>query len=96
MKKLTALLWFHKKIAIPAMAVSLVMALFALTISMQAFLYTIGIGYLLCAPLFHFMTYELRRSREYYFYYNYGFSRVFLWATTIISAIVVALIFRFV
>ena len=42
----------------------------------------------------HYFIYEIGNPNEYYFYYNLGFSKFFLWSTTIISAVIVALIFR--
>ncbi len=96
MKKITLLFWFQKRIAIPAMAISLALSVLALGISTRACLTTIGITYLLSAPLIHYLVYEVRSPDEYYFYYNLGLSRIFLWTTTLLSAIIIALIFRFI
>ena len=34
------------------------------------------------APLFHYIIYDLAHAKEYYFYYNFGLSRLRLWAGT--------------
>jgi len=90
MKRYISLFYFHKKIVIPAIAISGVLALFAV----EAYLIFFGIAYFLSAPLMHYFIYEIGNPNEYYFYYNLGFSKFFLWSTTIISAVIVALIFR--
>ncbi len=52
----------------------------------------IGLAYIFCTPLTHFLVYEVRNSNEYYFYYNLGLSKITLWACTVVVSIIIGLI----
>lgn len=95
-EKYLPLLFFYKRIAIPALIVSLAAGAFASIISAKIFFISTGIAYMLFFPLMHYFAYEVRNPNEYYFYHNLGFSRSFLWIFTVISGIIIGLIFRLV
>lgn len=89
MRKFRALILFQIRIVIPAIFVSLLSGGFGLAAipSYKGFCMGCGLGYMFFAPLFHYFIYELRNPGEYYFYYNLGLSKMFLWGSTVISAI---------
>lgn len=76
------ILWiFYLKLFIPAILLSLLINT-QLGFTVRNF----GLCFLLFLPASHFLIYELRLKDEYYFYANFGFSRLFLWIyTTILS-----------
>ncbi|WP_155845729.1 hypothetical protein [Chryseobacterium gregarium] len=54
-----------------------------------------GLCFLLFLPCLHFLIYELRFRNEYYFYANFGFSRLFLWVFTFSLSILINMITKF-
>ncbi|WP_346984514.1 hypothetical protein [Chryseobacterium sp. POE27] len=81
---------FYLKLLIPAILFSLLMDLrFGFTAS------GFGLCFLVLLPSFHFLIYELRVKDEYYFYANFGFSRAFLWVTTIALSIFINILTKF-
>jgi len=91
MNKSFSILWiFYKKIMFPTLGFSLLIS-FLSSFSIKNF----GLNFLLILPVLHYFIYELRFKNEYYFYANVGFSRIFLWAGTILSGIIVKIITLF-
>jgi hypothetical protein len=83
---------FYKKLIIPSMVVSVLIGSFGMTISGSFLIRTVGIGYILLSPLFHYFIYEIRNPGEYYFYYNMGLSKLILWASTFTISSIIGLI----
>lgn len=79
------ILWiFYFKLLIPAVLFSLLMnTQLGFTVG------NFGLCFLLFLPSFHFLIYELRLKDEYYFYANFGFSRLFLWIFTAILSLII-------
>ncbi len=78
-------LWFfHKRIAPPALFISVLLGL-TLFRSIGA----AGIIFLMMGPLWHYYIYEVRYKQEYYFYFNLGFTRLSLWVSTLILVAIV-------
>ncbi|MGB5404600.1 hypothetical protein [Robiginitalea sp.] len=78
-------LWFfHKRIALPALFISVLLGL-ALFRSIGA----AGLIFLMMGPLWHYYIYEVRYKQEYYFYFNLGFTRLSLWVSTLILVAIV-------
>jgi hypothetical protein len=42
--------------------------------------------------LFHYLIYEIRNSKEYYFYFNMGLTKLMLWLSTLFISIFIAVI----
>jgi len=83
-KSLKVLSIFYIKLLIPAVLFSLLMdTQLGFTIG------NLGLCFLLFLPAFHFLIYELRLKDEYYFYGNFGFSRLFLWGFTAVLSLIV-------
>jgi hypothetical protein len=85
------ILWiFYLKLLIPAILFSLLLA-FQTGFNIGNF----GFCFLIIFPAFHFLIYELRLKREYVFFANFGFSRQFLWITTVSIGLIINLITKF-
>jgi len=85
------ILWiFYRKILIPALLFSLLISCL-LPFNIETF----GLSFLLISPVLHYFMYEVRFKSEYYFYANSGFSKIFLWAGTILSGMIVKIITLF-
>jgi len=81
---------FYIKLFFPSIIVAL---LISLPIYLSSFSLTpVGISYIFISPLFHFLTYELRNEKEYYFYFNQGFSKVLLWTLSCIAGLFIGLL----
>lgn len=92
MRILTGIRFFYQKLILPSFLISLVLALFAP--NHIGFYAALGAAYILVTPMIHYLTYDIRRPEEYYFYHNLGLSKGFLWATTIIcSALITLMLF---
>ncbi|SHM26036.1 hypothetical protein SAMN05444267_10402 [Chryseobacterium polytrichastri] len=90
LKNLKVLGIFYGKILIPTLLFSLLIAL-ATNLSFKIF----GLCFLLLFPLLHFFIYELRLKNQYLFYANFGFSRQFLWISTISMSLIINIITKF-
>lgn len=78
-------LWFfQKRITPPALVISALLGL----LLFKSFWAT-GIIFLVMGPLWHYFIYEVRYKQEYYFYFNLGFTRLSLWASTLILSVIV-------
>ena len=85
-------LWFfYQKLIIPSLVVSI--ALSYLMAGTSHLLIGIGIVYIFFTPTFHYLTYELNNSNEYYFYYNMGLSKLSLWMSTLVISTLIGLLF---
>ncbi len=93
MRILKAILIFYKKLIIPTLILSGLLAFIGMSITGEFSFKTVGISYIILGMLFNYFTYELRDSNEYYFYYNLGLSRLSLWIITFILSLVIGLIF---
>lgn len=84
-------LWiFYFKLFIPAILFSLLMnTQLGFTIG------NFGLCFLLFLPAFHFLIYELRLKDEYYFYANFGFSRLSLWILTAALSLIINITCQF-
>lgn len=84
-------LWiFYKKLILPSLAVSVLLAV--LFFSSSKLCAGIGIAYIFLTPFFHFLFYDLARSNEYYFYYNLGISKLHLWISTIVWSLIFGIV----
>lgn len=91
MRTLKAYFYFYQKIFLISFLVSLVIS-FIIGFTFA----NLALCYLLLAPFFHYMTYEVRFKNEYHFYANFGLSRKLLWIVTLlISLILEFLIWKF-
>lgn len=91
MAKSFSILWiFYKKLIIPTILFSLLLV-FLFSLNIQTF----GLSIFLIFPLLHYFIYELRLKNEYYFYANFGFSRLFLWGTTLSLSLLIKVITQF-
>lgn len=85
------ILWiFYIKLLIPTVLFSLLLA-FQTGFNIGNF----GFCFLVIFPSFHFLIYELRLKHEYVFFANFGFSKLFLWITTVSIGFVINLISKF-
>jgi len=85
-------LWiFYKKLIIPSLALSILLALFGM--SLLRLSTGIGISYIIFTPVVHYFTYEVNNINEYYFYHNLGLSKLFLWVNTVVTSLIVGVAF---
>jgi len=79
MKLTLYVIWlFYRKIFLPALFLSLLLALLG-SHKIKIFL----LSFLLLNLLFHFLIYEIRFKNEYLFYAQFGLSKKILWLGTI-------------
>ena len=90
MNIITVLWIFYKKLILPSLAVSILLAI--IFIGSVKITSGIGIAYIFITPFFHFLLYDLARPNEYYFYYNLGISKLVLWVSSIITSLIVSII----
>lgn len=83
-RKIKAHLIFYKKIFELSLIMTFAFGLFSFFLFQEAIFEVIGISYFIFSIFFHFFLYEIRNPDDYYFYYNFGFSKAFLWSVTII------------
>lgn len=89
--RLIKYLWmFYQRLIIPSLALSVLISIFGM--GYINICVGIGISYIVLAPFFHYFTYEVRNPDEYYFYYNLGLSRSFLWLSTVAISLIVGVI----
>ncbi len=86
-KNIRVLRIFYQKLLVPAVLFSLLVS-FLGGFSIGNF----GLCFLLILPLLHFFIYEIRLKGEYFFYANFGFSRLFLWVFTLSLSVMVKIV----
>lgn len=89
MYKIRAFIHFQRRIAIPGLVVSLIIGAFGGT---EFLARNIAQAYLFMAPLVHYFVYEVMNANTYLFYANLGFSRWFLWRSTIVISFLVLIL----
>ncbi len=90
MHTLVALWLFYKKLIIPSLVVSALLAL--LFFDLSKLCSGVGIAYTLLTPTLHLLFYDMNRPNEYYFYANLGIGKSILWANTCALSLVIGLI----
>lgn len=84
-------LWiFYKKLILPSLAVSALLATFEF--EPDRIIQGTGMAYVVLTPVFQYLLYDLTNSNQYYFYYNLGISKILLWISTIIYSLIIGLI----
>ncbi len=91
MKKMISILFFYKKLFLPTLVVALVFGFLGI-MSGHFSLKTVGISYILMSLFFHYLIYEVRYPNEYYFYYNMGLSKYFLWGISFALSLIIGLV----
>ncbi|SDL68678.1 Uncharacterised protein [Chryseobacterium taihuense] len=86
-KELKILWFFYRKLLIPGVLFSFLLSLM-IGFNIKIF----GLSFMLLFPFLHYFIYELRFRNEYVFYANFGFSRIYLWKTTIIISVVLSFV----
>lgn len=81
MRIIHGLYFFYKKLILPAVGLSIFLSL--MTMPFAALSTGIGISFIFLLPCFQYLVYELRNPAEYFFYYNLGLSKGWLWLITI-------------
>jgi len=89
-KSLTVLWIFYRKLIIPGVLFS-----FLISFLSQFTIENFGLCFLLIFPLLHFFIYDVRLKGEYFFYANFGFSKVLLWGLTVSFSLIIKIITRF-
>ncbi|KQK24630.1 hypothetical protein AR438_15715 [Chryseobacterium aquaticum] len=85
------ILWiFYRKLLIPTVLFSVLLT-FQLGFSFETF----GLSFIVLLPCFHYFIYELRLKNEYYFYANFGFSKLFLWIFTLSFGLIIKMVTLF-
>ena len=54
---------------------------------------SIGNTYLFLFPIFHLYYYEIKYENEYYYYYNLGLNKLYLWFAAAFYSLLIYLIF---
>ncbi len=88
MKIFVALWIFYKKLILPSLSLSILLAFFG---SLKLITGT-GVAFVFLTPVFQFLFYDLARPNEYYFYYNMGLGKIVLWINTILMSLIIGLI----
>jgi hypothetical protein len=91
MQIIKGILFFYKKLVIPSVILSVMIALIGMSITGRFSLKGIGLAYLFSSLLFQYFIYEIRNPNEYYFYYNIGLNKGILWSTTILISLIIGL-----
>ncbi|REC65144.1 hypothetical protein DRF59_17635 [Chryseobacterium flavum] len=86
-KRLSVIWLFYRKI-IPATVLFSLLCSFLLQFNPDSF----GLSFLFILPVLHYFIYELRLKNEYYFYANFGISRLLLWIITVSSGLSIKII----
>jgi hypothetical protein len=90
MRILQSLLIFYQRLIIPSLAISIAMGILGWLLTAEFSMGLIGTAYILTSLLFQYFIYEIRSSREYYYYFNLGLSKPVLWISTlVISSVIV-------
>ena len=89
MKSLHIFWLFYRRLVAPTWATSISLGLVSGHKAMQ----TTGIALVFLGALFQYFVYELRFPREYFYYYNLGWSKPKLWAATSLFHILCTLTF---
>lgn len=76
---------------LPTITVALVFGFLGIINPNHFSLKTVGISYILLSMVFQYLIYEVRYPNEYYFYYNLGLSKFFLWAGSFSLSLIVGL-----
>lgn len=92
MRIIKSLLIFYQKLIMPTLFVSILLNLMGITITGNFSFKILGISYILLGLFFHFFTYEIRNSGEYYFYFNLGINKYMLWLSTLVFNLVIGVI----
>ncbi len=86
----TALWIFYKKLILPSLVVSILLAIIFFN---PIKIFTgIGIAYIFLTPAFHYLLYDLTNANQYYFYHNMGISKIILWVTSISTSFIIGII----
>jgi len=87
-------LWlFYRKMAIPALVISILFGLLIHLISGHFFFKMAGIAFIISSILLQYFVYEVINSKEYYFYYNIGLSKHLLWGASLLVSFLIGLTF---
>jgi hypothetical protein len=90
MRIIHGLFYFYLKLIIPSLLLSTFLSLWMLGFAELST--GMGISFLFLLPVFQYLVYELRNPGEYYFYYNLGLSRSWLWRITLAIGMLVCLV----
>ncbi len=74
---------FYRKLLVPTAVLSMIPGLIS-TLTTADFLKAMGFAFLPFALLMHFFIYEIRFTKEYYFYYNMGLGKISLWVVNLL------------
>ncbi len=87
MRLLKNILLFQKKIVFTSAIIAVAIG-FIFSVSLNI----IGLYYLYIAPMTHLFIYEIKNKNEYYYYYNLGLTKLILWGSTFVIALINLLI----
>lgn len=89
--RIVNVLWvFYKKLILPSIVVSALLASFYFKLG--EIVKGTGMAYIFLAPVFHYLLYDFTSPKEYYFYYNMGLSKVALWVNTILMSLIISVV----
>lgn len=90
MRIINALWIFYKKLILPSIVVSALLATFYFKLG--EIIKGTGMAYVFLTPVFHYLLYDLTSPKEYFFYYNMGISKLFLWINSIVVSLTIGII----
>ncbi|MEJ5995829.1 hypothetical protein WG904_15475 [Pedobacter sp. Du54] len=90
MHTFVALWLFYKKLILPSLVLSILLAFLGAT--PIKFSFGVGIAYMFLTPALHLLFYDMSRPNEYYFYANLGISKFNLWVNTVVVSLAIGLI----
>lgn len=83
---------FYRRLILPIFVFSLITSLFSTLLSATHLISTFGTAYIFSTPLVVYFVYEINRPKEYFFYYNLGFTKLQLWAASIGISLIIGII----
>jgi len=91
MNKLLTLLIYYKKLVIPILVVSILIAFIFIPVIGAFELNIMALAYIFASPLLQYFIYDVSNPDEYYFYYNLGHSKLSLWLSVNIMSLFIGI-----
>lgn len=92
MQLLSGIWIFYRKLIIPTLFAAIAIGAIIMGVSGSFYVKPIGVGYIFLTPVFHYFIYEVRNPGEYYFYYNMGLTKGFLWIMSVLLSAFIGLL----
>ena len=92
MSILKALIVFYQKLIIPTLLFSIMANLVGTLITGAFRMEVLGVSNVIISLLFQYFIYDLVNPNEYYFYFNIGLNKYILWASNLVSSLIICIL----